>query len=84
MSKDKSERIKILEAIIWVQEHHNQVMYLSDISADSNDYRNHLMEQYGFDYVQAQAIVDMRSKAFTMKYREEAKEELMELLGGVQ
>lgn len=77
---DNMGRIQILEAIIWAQEHKHQVMYLSDISENGNDYREQLMEQYGFDYYQAQAIVDMRIKTFTIQEKERTKEELSELM----
>lgn len=55
-------------------------MYLSDISENGNDYREQLMEQYGFDYDQAQAIMDMRIKAFTIQEKEKMKAELSELM----
>ena len=54
-------------------------MYLSDISENGNDYREQLMEQYGFDHDQAQAIMDMRIKAFTIQEKEKMKAELSEL-----
>lgn len=73
-------RIHILEAIIWAQEHQHQVMYLSDISENGNDYREQLMKQYGFDQNQAQAIVDLRIKAFTIQEKERTKAELSELM----
>ena len=38
------------------------------------------MEQYGFDYDQAQAIMDMRIKAFTIQEKEKMKAELSELM----
>ena len=77
---DVMKRIQILEAIIWAQEHHNQVMYLTDISDNGNDYREQLMKQYGFDYDQAEAIIDMRIKAFTIQEKERTKAELSELM----
>lgn len=77
---DIMKRIQILEAIIWAQEHQHQVMYLSDVSENGNDYREQLMEQYGFDYDQAQAIMDMRIKAFTIQEKEKMKAELSELM----
>ena len=76
---DNMGRIQILEAIIWAQEHQHQVMYLSDISDNGNDYREQLMKQYGFDYDQAQTIMDMRIKAFTIQEKERTKAELSEL-----
>lgn len=84
MMENNKKRIQILEAIIWAQEHHNQVMHWADISIASKDYRENLMEQYGFDYDQAEAIADMRNTAFTIQAREKVKSELMELLGRVK
>lgn len=78
-SMDKMKRIQILEAIIWAQEHQHQVMDLSDISENGNDYREQLMKQYGFDYDQTQTIMDMRIKAFTIQEKERTKAELSEL-----
>jgi DNA gyrase/topoisomerase IV subunit A len=80
MQEEDEKRIQILEAIVWAQEHHNQVMYLSDESENSSDYRNQLMEKYGFDYHQAQAIIEMRNSAFTIQERDKVKAELQKLL----
>lgn len=73
-------RIRILEAIIWAQEHHNQIMYLSDTAENSVDFRNQLMEKYSFDEKQSQAIMDMRSKEYTIQEKMRVKEELHMLL----
>ena len=75
-----NERIKKLEAIVWAQEHHNQIMYMSKKAKDSVDFREQLIEQFGFDENQAQAIMDMRNRAFTTQERERVQEELQRLL----
>ncbi|MGN0494769.1 MAG: hypothetical protein ACI4GW_00940 [Lachnospiraceae bacterium] len=74
------ERISILEAVAWAQEHHNQIMYMSDTAKDYEDFKCQLMEQYGFDENQAQAIIDMSNRNFTMQERERVREELNMLL----
>lgn len=73
-------RIRNLEAIVWTYEHHNQIMYMSDNAKDSMDFRKQLKEQFGFDENQAQAIMDMRNKSFTLQERERVQEELQRLL----
>lgn len=55
-------------------------MYISDKSKDSMDFRNQLIEQFGFEEDQAQAIMDMRNRAFTIQGRECVQEELQMLL----
>lgn len=73
-------RIGILEAIIWAQEHHNQVMDLSDNAMDYADFKNQLTVHYGFEEDQACAIIDMRNKAFTVHEKKRTQEELQKLL----
>ena len=74
------ERIRILEAIVWAQKHHNQIMYMSENAEGSVEFRGQLMEQCGFDENQAQAIMDMRNRAFTRQERERVLEEFQMLL----
>lgn len=74
-----SERITIVEAIIWAQEHHNQVMYLADKAYDWLQAECNLVEQYGFDKMQADAIMHMRNKDFSVKSRQECQTQLNEL-----
>lgn len=73
-------RKRNLEAIVWAQEHHNQIMYMSENAKDSVDFREQLMEQFGFNENQAQAIMDMRNRSFTIQERECVQEELQMLL----
>nr|WP_302628806.1 hypothetical protein [uncultured Eubacterium sp.] len=75
-NSNNNGRISILEAVVWAQEHYNQVMYLADTSENLNDY----IEKYGFDKEQAWAITDIHSREFTIHNRAETKKELQELL----
>lgn len=78
-NSNNNGRISILEAVVWAQGHHNQVMYLADTSENLNDYIEKL-EKYGFDKEQARAITDIHSREFTIHNRAETKKELQELL----
>ena len=71
-----SGRIRILEAIVWAQEHHAQILYISEKSEDATDFRTQLVEQFSFDDNQAQAIIDMRNRVFTLQERTRISEEL--------
>lgn len=73
-------RIRNLEAIVWAQEHHAQMMHISEESEDTTDFRNQLMEQFSFHRNQAQAIIDMRNGVFTLQERRRVREELRMLL----
>jgi DNA gyrase/topoisomerase IV subunit A len=79
-NSNNNGRISILEAVVWAQEHHNQVMYLADTSHNIDDYMKKLKEKYCFNREQAQAIVNMQSREFTIQNKEETKKELQELL----
>jgi len=73
-------RIRDLEAIAWAQGHHDQIMYMAENAEDSMDFRGHLMEQCGFDENQAQAIMYMRNRVFTLQEKKRVQEELQMLL----
>lgn len=75
------QRAGIWEAIVWAQEHHNQIMYLSDHAEDASDLKRQLMEQYGFNINQAEMIAEMRNRAFTIRERKRAQEEMQILIG---
>lgn len=53
---------------------------MSDRSTDTDVCREQLMEHYGFDCDQAEAIMEMSNNAFTIQAKEKAKEELQELM----
>lgn len=74
---DIRERISILEAIIWAQENHDQIMDLMDSSPDWRTAKNALNVKCGFDDSQSTAIVDMRMRVFCIESREKIQEELI-------
>lgn len=74
------QRIHILSAVMWAQEHHNQIMYLVDSSKDKACFQEMLMEHYYFDREQACAISDMRMSVYTALEKDRTKKEIQELL----
>ena len=77
--EDIKEGISNLEAIIWAQEHHNQIMYLVDSSLECCSAKIQLMDTYGYTENQSDAIMDMRTKGFCRNERMKAKEDLIKL-----
>lgn len=73
------ERIEILESIKWAQEHQNQVYYIVEYALDSIDAKIQIMQQFKFSENQAQAIIDMRVRAFSVDEREKIANELQEI-----
>lgn len=73
------ERIEILESIKWVQEHQNQVYYIVEHALDNIDAKIQIMQQFKFSENQAQAIIDMRVRAFSIDEREKIANELQEI-----
>lgn len=73
------ERIEILESIKWTQEHQNQVYYIVEHALDSIDAKIQIMQQFKFSENQAQAIIDMRVRAFSVDEREKIANELQEI-----
>ena len=73
------ERIEILESIKWAQEHQNQVYYIVEHALDSIDAKIQIMQQFKFSENQAQAIIDMRVRAFSVYEREKIANELQEI-----
>ena len=73
------ERIEILESIKWAQEHQNQVYYIVQHALDSIDAKIQIMQQFKFSENQAQAIIDMRVRAFSVDEREKIANELQEI-----
>lgn len=81
MCKEKiKQRIHILSAVMWAQEHHNQIMYLVDSAKDKACFQEMLMEHYYFDREQACAISDMRMSVYTALEKDRTKKEIQELL----
>ena len=73
------ERIEILESIKWAQEHQNQVYYIVEHALDSIDAKIQIMKQFKFSENQAQVIIDMRVRAFSVDEREKIANELQEI-----
>lgn len=73
------ERIEILESIKWAQEHQNQVYYIVEHALDSIDAKIQIMQQFKFSENQAQEIIDMRVRAFSVDEREKIANELQEI-----
>ena len=73
------ERIEILESIKWAQEHQNQVYYIVEHALDGIDAKIQIMQQFKFSENQAQAIIDMRVRAFSVDEREKIANELQEI-----
>lgn len=73
------ERIEILESIKWAQEHQNQVYYIVEHALDNIDAKIQIMQQFKFSENQAQAIIDMRVRAFSVDEREKIANELQEI-----
>lgn len=73
------ERIEILESIKRAQEHQNQVYYIVEHALDSIDAKIQIMQQFKFSENQAQAIIDMRVRAFSVDEREKIANELQEI-----
>lgn len=73
------ERIEILESIKWAQEHQNQVYYIVEHALDNIDAKIQIMQQFKFSENQAQAIIDMQVRAFSVDEREKIANELQEI-----
>ncbi len=73
------ERAHILEALIVAVDNIDEVVKIIRNSLDVQDAKNGLMKRFGFDDVQAQAIVDMRLRSLTHLQIDELKKEMAEL-----
>jgi len=73
------ERAHILEALIVAIDNIDEVIKIIRASRDPQTAKNGLMERFGFDDVQAQAIVDMQLKRLTGLEIEDLRKELQEL-----
>lgn len=73
------ERAHILESLIVAIDNIDEVIKIIRASRDPQTAKNGLMERFGFDDVQAQAIVDMQLKRLTSLEIEDLRKELQEL-----
>ena len=75
--KKAQERAHLLQGLIVAQDNIDEVIHIIRTSYD--DARERLMERFGLDEVQAQAILDMRLKALQGLDREKLENEYKEL-----
>lgn len=73
------ERAHILRALIVAIDNIDEVIKIIRGSRDTQTAKNGLMERFGFDDVQSQAIVDMQLKRLTSLEIEDLRQELAEL-----
>ena len=73
------ERAHILEALIIAVDNIDEVIKIIRASRDTEDAKANLEKRFGFDDVQAQAIVDMQLKRLTHLQIDELKKEMAEL-----
>ena len=73
------ERAHILEALIVAVDNIDEVIKIIRASRDTEDAKANLEKRFGFDDVQAQAIVDMQLKRLTHLQIDELKKEMAEL-----
>lgn len=73
------ERAHILRALIVAIDNIDEVIKIIRGSRDTQSAKNALMERFGFDDVQAQAIVDMQLKRLTSLEIEDLRKELDEI-----
>ena len=75
------ERAHLLEGLLIAQDNIDEVIHIIRTSYD--DAKVRLMERFGLDDVQAQAILDMRLKALQGLDREKLQNEFDELMGRI-
>ncbi len=73
------ERAHILEGLLKALDYIDEVINIIRSSANPAEAKNRLMERFGMDDVQAQAIIDMRLRALTGLERERLEAEYAEL-----
>lgn len=62
--EDLGERIHIIEALQWAQNHSEQIIEVIEGAEDYYDARAKVMETFGFDRIQAQSVTEMRVRTF--------------------
>ncbi len=73
------ERAHILEALLKAVDHIDEIVHTIRAAANTEEAKLSLMAKFGFDDVQAQAIVDMRLRNLTGLERDKLKEEYEDL-----
>lgn len=74
------DRAHILEGMLKAVDHIDEIVRMIRSSANTEEAKMSLISAFGFDDIQAQAIVDMRLRALTGLEREKLKAEYDELL----
>ena len=74
------ERAHILKGLLIALDNIDEVISIIRSSQNSNIAKERLIERFGLDDVQAQAIIDMRLRALTGLEREKLEEEYAELM----
>ena len=73
------ERAHILEALLKAVDHIDEIVHTIRAAANTEEAKLNISAKFGFDDVQAQAIVDMRLRALTGLERGKLKEEYDDL-----
>ncbi|OON88228.1 DNA gyrase subunit A [Oribacterium sp. C9] len=73
------ERAHILEALLKAVDHIDEIVHTIRAAANTEEAKANLSVKFGFDEVQAQAIVDMRLRALTGLERGKLKDEYDDL-----
>lgn len=82
--EDLGERIHIIEALQWAQNHSEQIIEVIEGAEDYYDARAKVMETFGFDHAQAQSVTEMRVRAFCEIEKEKLSGELEEFRGKME
>ncbi len=77
------ERDHILQGLLIALDHIDEVIAIIRASKTTQEAKERLIERFGLDDVQAQAIVDMRLRALTGLEREKLENEHQELLAKI-
>lgn len=82
--EDLGERIHIIEALQWAQNHSEQIIEVIEGAEDYYDARAKVMETFGFDHAQAQSVTEMRVRVFCEIEKEKLSGELEEFRGKME
>lgn len=82
--KDLGERIHIIEALQWAQNHSEQIIEVIEGAEDYYNARAKVMETFGFDRIQAQSVTEMRVRTFCEIEKEKLSGELQKFRGEME
>jgi len=77
------ERAHILRGLLIALDHIDEVIKIIRASKNGQEAKEKLIERFGLDDVQAQAIIDMRLRALTGLEREKIEQEYAELMAKI-